>query len=99
MSGSEIMMLLLLFGRVSTLGQSQTGLWLRVYFLLHQATVLPGSDAGSDGIERTLDFVIQNHDILCSMWCMMYNVRSKSLFGTCETKGRVSSGECSNVQS
>ena len=30
-------------------------------FLLPQAAVLPGSDAGSDGVKSTLSFVIQNH--------------------------------------
>ena len=39
--------------------------------LLPQAAVLFGSDAGSDGVEPTLGFVIQNCQTLCSMWCLM----------------------------
>ena len=48
----------------------------RVYILLlPQATILHGSDAGSDGVKPATDFVIQNRQILFSMWCLMYGTR------------------------
>ena len=40
--------------------------------LLLQAAVLPGSDAGSDGVKPALSFYIQNCQILCSMLCPIY---------------------------
>ena len=57
--------------KVSTPGQTQTGLGMRVYPLLPQAAVLPGSDAGSV-VKPASSFVIQNCQTSCSMWCLMY---------------------------
>ena len=56
-----------LFERTSTSGLTQTGLGLRFILYTHavlyytklpQAAVLPGSDAGSDGGEPALGFII-----------------------------------------
>ena len=37
--------------------------------LVSQTAVLPGSDAGRDGVEPSSSFVIQNRQISWSMWC------------------------------
>ena len=57
--------------RVSTAGQTQTGLIL----LLPQTAALPESDAGSGVIKPASSFVIQSCQISCSMWCPMYRTR------------------------
>ena len=63
----------LLSVRAFTLGQAQTGLKSQgSVFLLSQAAVLPGSDAGSNVVKPALSFVIQNHQTSCFMWCLMY---------------------------
>ena len=50
--------------------------WGRGFILLlHQAVVLPESDAGSDVIKPESSFFIQNHQTSCSMWCPMYRAR------------------------
>ena len=47
--------------------------WGRGFILLQpEAAVLPGSDAGSDGAESALGFVIKNCQTSCSMWCPMH---------------------------
>ena len=61
-----------LFGRASTPGQTQMGLGPRVYPLLPQAAVLPGSDAGSDVVKPASSFIMQNRQTSCSMSCSMY---------------------------
>ena len=43
--------------------------------LLPQAAVLPGSDAGSGGVEPASGFVIRNRQISCYMWCSMCKAR------------------------
>ena len=63
------------FGKVSTPGQTQTGLGPRVYPLVPQTVALPESDAGSDVIKPASSFVIQNCQTSCSMWCPMYRAR------------------------
>ena len=50
---------LLLCGRESSLEE--------FILLLPQAAVLPGSDVGSDGVNPTSGFVIQNRQTSCSM--------------------------------
>ena len=48
--------------------------WDRGFILLlHQAAVLPESDADSDVVQLTSSFVIQNRQTSCLMWCPMYN--------------------------
>ena len=47
--------------------------WGRGFILLlPQTALLPGSDAGSDGVEPALVFVIQNRQTSYSMWFPMY---------------------------
>ena len=47
--------------------------WGRGFILLlPQAAALPESDAGSGVIKPASSFVIQNRQILCSMWCPIY---------------------------
>ena len=53
-------------GRASTSGHSQTELGPKI-FLLSQAA-LPGSNAGSDGVQPASGFVIQNRQTSYSMW-------------------------------
>ena len=50
--------------RVSTPGQTQTGLGRGFILLLPQTAVLPGSDAGSDVIKPASSFVIQKRQTL-----------------------------------
>ena len=45
-----------------------------------QNAVLPKSNAGSDGVEPESDFVMQNHQTLCSMRCPMYEARYYNVF-------------------
>ena len=40
--------------------------------LLSYAAVLPGLDADNNGIKPALNFVIQNRQTSCSIWCLMY---------------------------
>ena len=50
--------------------------WGRGFILLlPQTAALPESDAGTDVIKPASSFVIQNRQILCSMWCPMYRTR------------------------
>ena len=63
------------FEEASTPGQTQTGLGLRDYPLLPQAVVLPELDAGNDVIKPALGFVIQNCQMSCFMWCLIYRAR------------------------
>ena len=64
------------FKRLSTSGETKTGLGLRFILLLPQTAVLPGSDAGSNGVEPAWGFVIQNCQISCSTWFLMYRMGS-----------------------
>ena len=43
-----------------------------IILLLPQAAVLPGSDAGIDGLEPASGFVIQNRQTSCFLWYPMY---------------------------
>ena len=46
--------------------------WRRGFIvLLQQAVILPGSEAGSDGVEPASGFVIQNRQASCFMLCPM----------------------------
>ena len=67
------------FEKVSSPGQIQTKLGTRVYLLLSQAAILPGSDAGSNVVKPASSFVIQNRQTLCSMWCPMYRARYENV--------------------
>ena len=49
---------------------------LRFIFLLPQAAVLPESDARSSGVEPASRFLIQSHQISCSLWFPMYEYRA-----------------------
>ena len=50
--------------------------WARGFILLlPQATLLPGSDAGSNVVKPEPGFVVQNSQTSCSMWCPMYGAR------------------------
>ena len=63
--------IIIVVGRASNLGQAQTALWMRFILLLSQAAVLPGSDAGSSGVDPKSSFVIQNYWTSCSLWCLI----------------------------
>ena len=41
-------------------------------FLLSLCAILSESDAGNDGVERALGFVIKNRQISCSIRCLLY---------------------------
>ena len=50
--------------------------WGREFILLlSQTAALPESDAGSGVIKPASNFVIQNRQTSCSMWCPMYRTR------------------------
>ena len=50
--------------------------WGRGFILLlPQTAALPGLDAGSDVIKPASNFVIQNRQTSCSMWCPIYRAR------------------------
>ena len=53
--------------------------------LLPQDVVLPRSDAVSDCVKPALGFIIQNHQISCSMWCPTYGhaIRMQFVKGHC----------------
>ena len=64
--------------RVSTPGQTQTGLGRGFILLLPQTAVLPESDAGSGVVKLASSFVIQNHQTSCSCGarCIGHAVRT-----------------------
>ena len=72
------------FEEVSTPGQTQTGLGPRVILLLPQATVLPGSDAGSDVIKfryhRALSSKTVRPCATCGARCIEHAVRTWCAF-------------------
>ena len=51
--------------------------------LLPQTAALPESDAGSDVIKPASNFVIQNRQTSCSMWCPMYKARFSTWSAVC----------------
>ena len=44
-----------------------------------QANVLSGSNVGSDGVEQASSFIIQNHQIQCSIQRLMYEPCCKNM--------------------
>ena len=63
------------FRRASILGQSQTGMGPKIYPFTTQVALLPRSNAGKDGVKPASGFIIQKHQTLCSIWCLMYMYR------------------------
>ena len=60
-----------MYGRLLTLGQTQTWLKPKVYSCTTPGCCTARTDAGSDNVDQASGFVIKNHQITCSMSYLM----------------------------
>ena len=67
----EVINIVVIYGRASSLGQTQTQLGREFIPLLPQAAALRGLGAGSDGVELASGFVIKNRQTSYFVWCPM----------------------------